>query len=581
MRPALVLLIIVLLAVFIAPNVLSAVDDLAVQRQNSGSRAESNQALQERRPTRLRIPSAAAIRESRAKVNEVFGADAKKATSADAKIELAGRLLEQAAETSNEVDRYVLLTAAQELAVEVGDIDTADRAIRDIAAIYAVDGAQARLAMLEAAATKGPVGSSGKVIAAILAVVADLKTAKNLDSAEQLVQLALTAARRSKDRELQKLVSEELGDIRDRRKVGEKSQALVDRLAKNADDGEAASALGRLRCFVEDDWDAGLPLLARGADVQLSALAKAEIADPMTLAAQLQLADQWWDYAASQKGPEAAPAESRARMHYGLALGRLDGLEKARVMKRLETSASGGRAQSKRPKELVLWLDASVPGSLRGPDGRVFDPRQAREMTISEWVDSGGSRAVARQSKPIHLPSARAEAFGSKPGLVFGGKTFLVLPLKPPSAGTLVVVFNSHAKNTNMELIGTPENGPGLRIGIRDAGAVRAIVCRNSSTVEFFDTADGAIQPARTSVLVFAWPNPFAVRVNGRSFPAPKPARLNAAEGNALVVGAMNDGGAYPFIGDVAEIRCYSRILGPGELAAIEAELVGKWSGSR
>src|SRR5258706_6184202 len=49
-------------------------------------------------------------------------------------------------------------------------------------------------------------------------------------------------------------------------------------LEKNSDDQEAALQLGRHLCFVKGDWEAGLPLLAKGKDKALADLAQFELA---------------------------------------------------------------------------------------------------------------------------------------------------------------------------------------------------------------------------------------------------------------------------------------------------------------
>lgn len=529
----------------------------------------------------LPAPSADAIRHSVSKVNAIFGADAKRATTPEAKSKLAASLLGHAAETTNPTDRFVLLDTARSIAGEAGDIETSLRAIAAMAERFAVDGAGLKTAVLEAAATRATPGSAPKIVAAILDTVASFKAARDLDAAEKAAQLAATAARRGKDLDLQKAVAAELGSIREQRKSAVKVQALVDRLAADPSDADAAADLGRLRCFVEDDWAAGLPLLVRGSDAELASLAKSDVAGAATLATRLQLADRWWDYAAAHKGPDAAAAEARARMHYGLSLGELQGLDKARVLKRLETSVSGGKPLTKRPKDLVLWLDASVAGSLRGPDGRVFDKSQMAEMRVSEWADLGGSRAVARQKNPARLPTAHMGVFGKLPSIACDGKSHLVVDMSPPSHGTVAIAFKLRTASNVMNVLGAPADKPGIRLGTRDTGAVNFMIFRNHATVDIVQSPDGRLEASRAAIVTTTWPNPFGLRHNGQPFPATEPARLDASEGPAIVVGAMDDGGAFPLAGDIGEIRVYNRILSAGEIATVESELNGKWNASR
>lgn len=530
---------------------------------------------------RLPIPSAEARRRSASKVNEIFGADAKGATAPEAKSKLAASLFDHAKDTPDPTDRYVLLDASRSLAAESGDIDTAFKAISELAAHYQVDGDASRLEVLETAAAKSPPAAIARIVPALLQLSSRSKDGSDLESAEKAAQLAAAAARRSKDRDLQKTVQEELADIRERKKVAAKLQPLLDKVSADPSDREAAADLGRFRCFVEDNWAAGLPFLAKGSDDDLAPIARAELTEPKTPAARIQLGDAWWAFASNHKGPEAAAAEARARIHYGAALSDLEGLEKARVQKRLETSVTGGKTPAKRPRNLVLWLDASAPGSLRGPDGQVFDKSQAKEMKIAEWIDVAGGRAIAKQTNPSRFPTARANAFGKNPALSFDGNSILIVRMPPPPTGTIVVVCRGTSTNTVMHMIGTSDQKPGIRISSRLKGEVNLQVVQNNATSEVCESAGGVFAATKTAIISGNWPSPFIIRVNGQPFAHASAAKLNASAGDAIIMGAMHDGGAFPFVGDVAEIRLYDRVLQNGEIANLEAELTGKWAASR
>lgn len=530
---------------------------------------------------RLPIPSAEARRRSASKVNEIFGADAKGATAPEAKSKLAASLFDHAKDTPDPTDRYVLLDASRSLAAEAGDVDTAFKAISELAAHYQVDGDASRLEVLETAAAKSPPAAIARIVPALLQLSSRSKDGSDLESAEKAAQLAAAAARRSKDRDLQKTVQEELADIRERKKVAAKLQPLLGKVSADPSDREAAADLGRFRCFVEDNWSAGLPFLAKGSDDDLAPIARAELTEPKTPAARIQLGDAWWAFASNHKGPEAAAAEARARIHYGAALGDLEGLEKARLQKRLETSVAGGKTPAKRPRNLVLWLDASAPGSLRGPDGQVFDKSQAKEMKIAEWIDVAGGRAIAKQTNPSRFPTARANAFGKNPALVFDGNSTLIAEITPPAAGTIAIACRAKSTNTFMHLVGATDGKPGIRVGTRVNGAVNVQVVQNTTVNEVCESHPGIFMESRMVVLAGTWPNPFTIRINGQLFPAATAAKFNAGAGNAIIVGAMHEGGSFPFLGDIAEIRLYDRVLQNGEIASLEAELTGKWGSSR
>ena len=295
----------------------------------------------------------------------------------------------------------------------------------------------------------------------------------------------------------------------------------------------------------------------------------------------MQLADAWWAYASGHKGPDSPAAEARARIHYAAALGNLDGLEKARVQKRLETTVSGGKGMVKRPRNLVLWLDASAPGALRGPDGRVFDKTVTKDFKIAEWADVTGGRAVARQSQSARCPVARPGAFGKHPGLVFDGNSILIAQMSLPASGTVVVVGRPKSTSSFMHFIGTADQKPGIRVASRLKGEVNLQVVLNNTTADVCESSPGVLVAAKTAVISGCWPNPFIVRVNGQSFPAASTSQKDVGAASAIVIGAMHDAGAFPFMGDIAEIRVHDRVLSGAELSSIEAELAGKWGSGR
>src|SRR5262249_40445658 len=58
-------------------------------------------------------------------------------------------------------------------------------------------------------------------------------------------------------------------------------------------DPAASLEVGRFRCFVQEAWEEGLPLLAQGSDAGLKAAAEKELQDPDTAAGCKQVADAW------------------------------------------------------------------------------------------------------------------------------------------------------------------------------------------------------------------------------------------------------------------------------------------------
>ena len=121
------------------------------------------------------------------------------------------------------------------------------------------------------------------------------------------------------------------------------AHAAAEVLSRNPDDPAANLNMGRYRCITLGDWEAGLPLLAKGSDAELRALALksvpaagAKMDDTAAADQMLTDANGWWDWAERQP---LLPRQ-RARQHtadlYRRATPKLSGLTKALATRRGE-----------------------------------------------------------------------------------------------------------------------------------------------------------------------------------------------------------------------------------------------------
>jgi hypothetical protein len=87
-------------------------------------------------------------------------------------------------------------------------------------------------------------------------------------------------------------------------------------------DPRAALAVGKFICFAKNDWIAGLPLMLRGNDEGLKAVANTEINGKLTEPqARRALGDAWWDLSARAAEEEKPFYQRRARYWYLKAIG--------------------------------------------------------------------------------------------------------------------------------------------------------------------------------------------------------------------------------------------------------------------
>jgi hypothetical protein len=164
---------------------------------------------------------------------------------------------------------------------------------------------------------------------------------------------------------------------------------------KNVDSNDAGGAykVGRFYCFVKEDWETGLPLLARGAETVAKLQAQSELAKPETKQL-LEVADHWWDMSAKQEGICRENVKAHAISIYRTVLPNLQGVDKVRVEERIGISSDKPEIVSKE-KVVGTWdiTGKTWNGSLTlNTDGTAMEGNGRK----GKWVLKGTEVTVTR-----------------------------------------------------------------------------------------------------------------------------------------------------------------------------------------
>jgi hypothetical protein len=180
------------------------------------------------------------------------------------------------------------------------------------------------------------------------------------------------------------------------------------RLAVDENDRQAHLALGRYLCFARGDWTNGLAHLARGADGDLAALARQELAGAEDESQRLQLADGWYDWGRSADGQQQRGAWSRAGVWYLDVQPRLVGEAQQRANQRLAqlADALGGGSSLPCLQQRLPWLDGPV-GQLRTLEGHTENVTALAVSRSGQWLASASEDRTVRR---WHLPTGRGIA---------------------------------------------------------------------------------------------------------------------------------------------------------------------------
>jgi hypothetical protein len=151
----------------------------------------------------------------------------------------------------------------------------------------------------------------------------------------------LAVARRLNDRDLSAGLIERRKTALAMKKQYDKAVAALETLKINADDPAANAVVGGFWAYVKDNWEKGLPFLAKGNDDATADAAKRELAQTSDEAEEpkgddiAKLADDWFAVAEKQEAPAKYNVLRHAQSLYQQAEPEVTGLTKTSVERQL------------------------------------------------------------------------------------------------------------------------------------------------------------------------------------------------------------------------------------------------------
>lgn len=259
-------------------------------------------------------PSDAEVAEARKRVKAKFAtlyAD----NAAIVRQSLARKLSDEAGASTDATERYALLREAADVSAGAADIKGATLCVDAIVAEFKVDQPEIELAVLTSAMhAKSPVAYH-ELGEAAMQVADDAGDGDELEVAFRAASLAETAFGAGKDEELPRAKAR-AKDLRELQQQFARIAPLLKKLHEDPNDADANSKAGRFFCLSAGRWEKGLPMLAKGSDLPLKALAEAEALAPAEPDGQIKLGDGWWDRAAPESPSTASRCKERACFWY-------------------------------------------------------------------------------------------------------------------------------------------------------------------------------------------------------------------------------------------------------------------------
>jgi hypothetical protein len=289
---------------------------------------------------RQRVPGVADQAKSRKLMEAAFSKELVDG-SPSARRALARKLLDEAVKMPDApADQFVVLGGAIQSAIEAADLPLALEAANQMADSFDLDG----LSVKASAALKMPAKSyaaNAANVPAGMALLEPLESAEDFAAASRLVTVLEQVPRADP---LLRSLPARAREVEELRAARERLTPALEKLKTAPDDPAANLAVGRYTALLRGDWERGLPLLAKGDDAKLAALAKAALAGPADANARAKLADGWWDLAQAESGLAKTILAERAADDYQLALPGLTGLERVLAEKRMAEAEAAALA---------------------------------------------------------------------------------------------------------------------------------------------------------------------------------------------------------------------------------------------
>jgi hypothetical protein len=277
---------------------------------------------------RLAVPDPQSRAKSAKLIAELFQNDLARIRNTDQEAAYAVKLLDSAAETTDDpAGRFELFEEARTAAAHAGDGETAMRAVSQISDAYRADGLGLAAQTLSVVVAHASAHSATRALPLIDDFMAQSIAADRFDLATLGANLAVDAAQKSRDASLMARAEASAKDLETLKAAYQGVPAARAKLAQNPTDSDANLIVGRYYCLYKADWGALVPL-SRGSDAALKELASKDLGAGTDSPAMMMAGDGWWDWATDQTGPPRQNARARAVYWYQKALPQLEGLSK-------------------------------------------------------------------------------------------------------------------------------------------------------------------------------------------------------------------------------------------------------------
>ncbi|HWB00144.1 MAG TPA: SUMF1/EgtB/PvdO family nonheme iron enzyme [Pirellulales bacterium] len=334
--------------------------DLVPLGENESVRALARSKTKSR-DARPAIPTDDALQSATRALRDQFKGEFAKARQPGDKLALAQQLyLDSFRSQSNPAMRYALLDEARDLAIDIGDAYLAGRILDAITTAFQADEPSVELELWAKLLPKarGAIPNRDAADSALL-LAEHLAAIDRHDEARRAVDHARQAAGKAQEPNLVKSLSDRGKHFASLKTAFDTATKAEEKLASDPTDPEANNIVGRYRCFEQQDFLAGLPLLARGNDPVLAELAKQTLSTGSSTEQMIEAANAWWDQAEANS-KQKLDLMLGARYWYRRAMPGLSGIDLNKPKERLAEIGKLRAADKGLPTSVTLEVAPGI-----------------------------------------------------------------------------------------------------------------------------------------------------------------------------------------------------------------------------
>jgi hypothetical protein len=356
---------------------------------------------------RLVVPDSETRVASLEKVRAIYKSEFDAAKRAPEKLALANKLGETGRSMKDDpAAQFVLLDQARLLSADAGQTSSAFGWIGELEKRFGADGVVMKLQTAQrvndvlVSSNNAPVALRSELIEHAIEASAAALDMERIEEADKLAQLALqhSRARQVSDADLKRHAKDHADSVTRFFNQWREAKSAEQRLAEDPDDATAHLAIGKFRCFRCNQWQLGLPHLARSGKAALAAAAELELASDGSSADLVKIGQAWEKAAEAASGAEKRDYQERAHGWYLQSMedGRA-GLDKEIARRRLDALQSV--IPPAHPKQRITLPDGSTVDVHPGLIGRVY--ASGRDLGVVLIYEPGQPISTAKMQQLV------------------------------------------------------------------------------------------------------------------------------------------------------------------------------------